>query len=293
LNGLDPHGPYRAPEPWLDRYTDPAYDGGYSGEEGDIVRLRRALRAGTATPADLDQVAARYLGEVAYADHHVGLLLSALGERGLLDHALIVATADHGEALGENPASAWAHGRTVDEGVMRVPLIAKGIGLPIARGAVIGTAADLSGLAPTLEALLGLPPTLGDGVGFPELLRDGPLRDEDGWPERPTRVTFLEATRATRRDGPGWNNLDLDRGVRVGGLALIHPRRAADRLMGIAGAEAAPEDHPAVRLLNSLLQTWDRAAPPLRVDTMDADTLDALRALGYIGGPEGSPGDGD
>jgi arylsulfatase A-like enzyme/Tfp pilus assembly protein PilF len=72
-----------------------------------------------------------YAGEIAYADSHVGRLVTALRARGLLDSTLLVATADHGEGLGDHGED--EHGVLVYEETLRVPLIAHGPGIAAGR----------------------------------------------------------------------------------------------------------------------------------------------------------------
>ncbi len=76
-------------------------------------------------PADLAPVYADnpYLGEVAGMDRELGRLLDALRERGALEHVLVLAVADHGEALGDHGEP--THGATCYEATLRVPLIAR------------------------------------------------------------------------------------------------------------------------------------------------------------------------
>jgi len=285
----DPHGPFRAPEGWFGRFMAPDYDGPYA-DPMQPLELRPALRRGDAPADDVDQVAARYLDEVHYMDHHIGVLLDGLRSRGLLDSALVVATADHGETLSEEPAYAYGHGGGVDEGVLRIPLIVWGPTLPIARGRAVSSQQHASGLAPTLETLLGLPVTLGPAGSFAHLVRPGPVWDADGWPSRPTTISFSEATRARREPRTGWNNRLMPRGVRASGFFLqSRPRNSTEQyLPPLAVSDRGDRMRS---LLRDLLFTWDLNAPPHREEAMSAETLDALRALGYIDMPSEPPGD--
>jgi arylsulfatase A-like enzyme len=96
----------------------------------------------------------RYRGEVRYADHQVGRLLTRLDELGILDDTYVVLTADHGEGLGDH---GWLeHDDNLFDELVRVPLIVRGPGIPAARR-VVGPA-QLEDLPPTLLAALGLAP---------------------------------------------------------------------------------------------------------------------------------------
>jgi arylsulfatase len=66
----------------------------------------------------------RYDAEVHAFDEAVGRLLKDLADRGWLDSALVVLTADHGVSFGEH---GWwfSHGETMQRELVRVPLIVK------------------------------------------------------------------------------------------------------------------------------------------------------------------------
>ncbi len=94
-----------------------------------------------------------YDSELAFADHWVGKLLAELDSRGLLDHALVVIMADHGEGLGEH--GIYGHGRGLYEPILRVPMIMAGEGLPA--GGRFEAPVNMLDFAPTILSLLGLP----------------------------------------------------------------------------------------------------------------------------------------
>ena len=288
----DAHQPYDPPEPYRSRFEDPAYHGPYGDQARHLGPLRRALLDGTADPADVDEVAALYLGEVAYVDATIGALLDLLGSEGVLDHAVVVVLADHGEVLGELPVHAYTHGDDVSDGAMHIPLIVRGYGVPLAEHAVIHSQAGMAGVAPTLEALAGLAPDLGRGVPFLDLLSPGPIRDEDGWPSRPTRPVVMEATRPhIAAVAPAWNNLDLWRGIRAGGFVVrAYPRfRIGPTLDAAPAGTPDPTDAPMRAVLARLLEAWDATAPPFRAERLSPSTREALERLGYLDGSQ----DGD
>ena len=121
----DPHDPYEPPEPFASRFADRPYD-----------------------------------GEVAWTDTLLGRLRASLEARQIWDDALVVVTADHGEALGEHNET--GHGFFTYETTLKVPLVMRGPGL--ASGATVDGTVRLVDVAPTALALLGLPP-LADTTG--------------------------------------------------------------------------------------------------------------------------------
>ena len=88
LHLYDPHSPYDPPEPYRSQYRDHPYD-----------------------------------GEIAYADHELGRLLTWLKANQLYSRTLIVFLSDHGESLGEHGEG--EHGFFIYNATIRVPLIVK------------------------------------------------------------------------------------------------------------------------------------------------------------------------
>jgi arylsulfatase A-like enzyme/Flp pilus assembly protein TadD len=119
LHLFDPHQDYAAPEP---------YSGGSESE--------------------------RYDGEIAFTDLQLARVLVHLRRLGLLDHTLVVVTADHGQSLGEHGED--THGLFIYESDTRVPLV---FHLPgtVPEGALCHEEAHLADLLPTLLELVGLP----------------------------------------------------------------------------------------------------------------------------------------
>jgi choline-sulfatase len=90
---FDPHEPYEPPAPFAERYAaDP------------------------------------YLGEIAFMDGELGRLVAAFEERAAGRPVRLAVAADHGEGLGEHGEA--FHGNLLYQGVMRVPLVLAGDGVP-------------------------------------------------------------------------------------------------------------------------------------------------------------------
>jgi choline-sulfatase len=99
-------------------------------------------------PGDLAERfrAAPYDGEIAFVDTQFARLLRALAEKGALARTVVLATADHGESLGEHGEG--THGLFVYDATLRVPWIVAGPG--IAAGRVADTVARSIDVLPTL-----------------------------------------------------------------------------------------------------------------------------------------------
>ena len=87
LHYFDPHAAYRPPSPYKELYG----------------------------PANL------YDGEIAFVDENIGKVVKHLEEKKLLDHTLIVLTADHGESLGDHGEP--SHGLLMYDTTLHVPLL--------------------------------------------------------------------------------------------------------------------------------------------------------------------------
>jgi len=123
---FDPHFPYEPPEPFLTRF------------------LARAAPNGKGR--------ARYAGEVAYMDQEIGRLLDSVRARMGGRPLVILAVADHGEALGDHGED--SHGMLLYDPTVRVPLLLAGSGVP--RNVVDDDPVSTVDVAPTLLELAGV-----------------------------------------------------------------------------------------------------------------------------------------
>ncbi|HEY6725790.1 MAG TPA: sulfatase-like hydrolase/transferase, partial [Polyangiaceae bacterium] len=104
---------------------------------------------------------ARYDGEVAFVDHHLGRVLDALGEQAYADRTAIILTSDHGEAFKEH--GMIRHGFEVWEELVRVPLI---VHVPGADPRRVSQRRSIIDVVPTILELLKQPPPTGEGFDF-------------------------------------------------------------------------------------------------------------------------------
>lgn len=178
----DPHGPYEPPAEAL-RAPAPL-----PGEVPLAVVSRqlgfRGIPAYQVVGAERlpSQYRARYAGEVRYFDAWLGRLLAALDENQRGRDALVVVTADHGEAMGEEEI--WfCHGHAVTPDLAHVPLLVRARG-SLPSGRVRGLAHHVD-IAPTVLELLGLPPLRGaQGIALAPFARRGA--------ELPKRLLYVE-----------------------------------------------------------------------------------------------------
>lgn len=184
LHFMDPHGPYFPPPEYQARFSPDDYrwpdehDLPISTSNfglGVIPAYQRVERR--AAPADYR---ARYDAEIRYVDDHVAAVVRVLRAHGLLDGAIVVLAADHGESLGEHRYY-FQHGWFLSDEMLRVPLLVRGPGVPAGRR--VRASVSTVDVAPTVLDLVGLPP-VADMEG--RSLR--PLLDADG----PDREAFAQ-----------------------------------------------------------------------------------------------------
>ncbi len=108
----------------------------------------------------------RYDAEVTFTDQYLGKLLDFIAARSWAKRAVIIVTADHGEAFGEH--NQFNHGFEVWENLVRVPMF---FVVPGAAPRHVDVPRSAIDLAPTILELLGAPaePTFEGKSLVPEL----------------------------------------------------------------------------------------------------------------------------
>jgi arylsulfatase len=274
LHYWDVHYDY-APGPPYDTMFDPHYEGQIDGVNfyfNDAVHADMAER-------DLEHVLALYDGEIRLVDDHIAKLRAKLDELGVGGKTIIVVTADHGDEFFEHDRK--GHHRTLYDEILRVPLIVYVPGAKPQRSEVAMETSTID-VMPTVLGLVGAP--IPPGVEGTDLTGVAYL----GRPEW-DRTTIAELYRA--------ESLNVQVSLRRTGEKVIH--HFNDRLVESFDIATDPGEHsrrpirqaPTTELLVEL-ETWlnerwaeyrGRIRAGLdRAVTMDAETQDRLRALGYI-----------
>lgn len=144
VHTLPPHDPYLAPEGFKYQLLP----------QGELDRWSQMLGMGHYTPAQqavIDKHRLRYRESIMAADAALGRFLDDLRQSGRLDKAVVAITSDHGESF-EHGFMGHA-GETMNEGVLRVPLVIKLPGQNTGR--VVSQPVSLADVAPTLADLAG------------------------------------------------------------------------------------------------------------------------------------------
>ena len=230
----------------------------------------------------------RYDTEVAFVDNAIGELLSEVLMRVPSEDLLVIFLSDHGESLGEH--GYWGHGRNLHDVGLRVPLGMMWRG-KVPANHVVDAPASLLDIGPTILGLLGLPvPNAFDGHDWsPQLLQ--------GAEEPLGRTTFHQAHKGAvkRRRNTQARRLGL---LEVGivknavskeilrvkneppSRSLFDLNADPDELRSpvAKGSEPSDELREWLNRVRVGLEASDELPPP----SLDQESLDQLRALGYI-----------
>ena len=147
---MEPHFPYDPPPEYRRRFDPP----GRRGDDALAINKKLLVETKAITEDDLALLRSLYDGEVALMDAELRRLFGELEKRRVLEHALVVVTADHGEEFKEH--GGIVHGDSLYNEVLRVPLIVLAPGQPAGR--TVAQNVSLVDVAPTLLDLLHLPP---------------------------------------------------------------------------------------------------------------------------------------
>jgi len=165
LNYYDAHGPYLPPSPWDRRYGAPRPD--------NRSTLHRFLGRpfGPLPQPVVDREMEQYDGALAYLDDQIGKLIDELDRRHLLDHTVVLLTADHGEEFGEH--GLFDHGNSLYRPSVQVPLLVVYRGVA-PQGRQVEQPVTLRDVAATLVDLAGLPAGVVPGTSLARFWRESP-----------------------------------------------------------------------------------------------------------------------
>lgn len=282
LHVMDPHSPY-AP----DRHARARVFGDGPQPDPDAVNeaMRHHLTEEIPEPTRR-AVVGLYDAEVSSTDAALEHFFSALTERGRLDDAVVVVTADHGEELWDH--GMFGHHHSLHAEVLRVPLLVRLPGQSARRD--VREAVSLLDVAPTLLELLGLDvPAHFEGRSLAPCLEGAP--DTCGAVDRIVAGELLLPPKLRRTPH--------ERTVVVGDKQLIRDFDGVEHVVDLARADAADEGDEAdasgiapeeSRVLRDhidrlIARVTDPDAPRQgareRVE-LDEAARDELRALGYL-----------
>jgi arylsulfatase A-like enzyme/Tfp pilus assembly protein PilF len=234
-----------------------------------------------------------YDGEIASVDRQVGRFVEVMQQRDALDDTVLVFTSDHGESLGDHGEK--THGIFVYESTVRVPLILR-YPRKLPSGKVYEASVRSVDLMPTILGLADIEPNETQGVDLSRALAGAarppslPQYSESLHPEleygmaplhglRLDEWTYIRAPRAelyNRAKDPNetHNLLELsaeDPSVAIPEAAKIQAAKLDQRLTKVL------EDSKGFGFVS-------------QANPLDQETIDMLRALGYMADPDAKEG---
>ena len=213
---------------------------------------------------------ARYDAEILYMDTAFGELTAFLEERGLYDGAAVIFTSDHGESLGEHDL--WfEHGWFAYEPTLHVPLMIKQPGQTTGR--VVRQQVSNLDLMPTIVRL-GRGGLHGSYAGTDILApfgERGPvlIESSDRYPDKYHGVRTSEWKYLVREADGAEELYDLS----------ADPGETTN----LADREAARLEEMRQACVEALDRARKLAIAPTSGTPDDPETLERLRALGYVG----------
>jgi arylsulfatase A-like enzyme len=229
-----------------------------------------------------------YDNSILWVDKNLGVLVDALGERGVLDRTLLVVAADHGEAFMEHGRE--GHARDVYREVTEVPLVMRLPGL-LPTGVIVEPLVQNIDVWPTILDLLDLPPLPdAQGKSLVPLIDAAAGRGSPEAEQLAGRPAFAHMDRTWGREH---NEPRPIVAVTRGRYALVHPVTPPGRdelydletdpkqQTNLADRRAAD-----VKSLTAEIDGYLAAGPSswgkAQDVGIDAMRLEQLRALGYL-----------
>ncbi|MBI2108558.1 MAG: sulfatase [Parcubacteria group bacterium] len=157
FHGYDAHGQFsELEENYISRYASKGYDGRFKITPEEQKNLREeGLERGelSLTKEEVSAWNAWYDGKIRDADDRLGLFLSELENRDILNNTLIIVYSDHGTEIYEHKR--FDHGYSLYNELIRVPLIIKWPNKNI--GKIISTQVRSIDVLPTIFDIVGIP----------------------------------------------------------------------------------------------------------------------------------------
>ncbi|MEZ5063161.1 MAG: sulfatase [bacterium] len=269
LHVMEPHAPYRPPEPERSRF---GRDVELVAEHPPTVGLFLPFAEAEHLPEEKRRgLIAAYDGEIAALDRTLADLFARIAASGR--PTVIAVTSDHGEEFCEH--GGWGHGQSLHRELLDVPLLLAGPGVPA--GVEVASPAQLVDIAPTLLELAGLPAI----PGLPGRSLVSAARGEPQGPrEIVSEIVYGDAywARALRVDD---RKLIVARLGERESVTLFDVASDPDEEIDLAARE--PERVAEMRRrLEEIVATAAAGAAETALGEFDAVTRERLEALGYV-----------
>jgi arylsulfatase A-like enzyme len=302
INYMEAHLPYQVPTAFRARDLNPeeverSHDF-RSNAFGSLVTAMN-LRYNTEEPTfisekDQDILARQYHSTLRYLDLRVREIIEMVEAMGLLDHTLVIITADHGEHLGQHEL--WSHMMHTYNDTTHVPLIIRDPSMAGARR--VDAPVQLSDLYHTVaNAALDrdAPGPSANSIDLLQLARGSTDAHQRHAITRHTGPDPTVMKLLKKKSGPKFRHREFGQTAVVGSrYKLIASDDGMRELYDIQRDPGELRDLSTrfpekVAELESYLADWTRRTPeyiaPTGMDSQQANPklLEALRGLGYIG----------
>jgi arylsulfatase A-like enzyme len=276
FHSYKPHAPYN-PIPPYDTMFSPDYSGPISGSIDQIQDINSGQLE--VTPKDIEHLIALYDGDIREMDDQIVELFDYLKKEGLDKRTLIVFTSDHGEEFGEH-GKVGVHSHTVYDELLLVPLI---LHLPeiLPQGAAHDAQVQSVDILPTILDLAGIEfkETPIHGKSLLPLIKNGQQAKN-------SRHAFSERLAA---DGNHFRSMRSSRFKYI--MQDNKKKSIVDHFYYDLQADSREQNSLKLtpeKLREMFNQIFFLIEEGKRVDTfnrgrkIDKDTLETLKALGYI-----------
>ncbi len=233
------------------------------------------------SPEDVRRIRELYDAQIRQLDAELARLFTSLRRLGVYDETLVVITSDHGEEFMEH--GSMEHFYTAYQEVARVPLILRGPGIP--SGVQVDAPVSLVDLLPTLLARAGVAaPAEIDGRDLSRLWSG----DTEGFGDR---LLYVEAPGGIPQNRIIGDYFPVYRAIRKGRFKLVVEARSMthalydlqqDPFEQVDVKDEQPELVAELLAVAEERYTRDEDAEPEPSVQLDAESLERLRALGYV-----------
>ncbi|HSB13977.1 MAG TPA: sulfatase [Bryobacteraceae bacterium] len=305
VHTTDPHAPYRPPKEFEERFANPAETEQFNRDYqnlwdkrqygGGMAVTRAKCKAKGIDPDKfLRRAIDRYDGEIAHADRSLEVLTGKLKELGILNNTLVVVLSDHGEEFWEHGLTGHGHS-LYQELVHAVFLMWNPKLLPAPRR--VSDTVQLLDVYPTILDLAGVAPQgVMQGQSLAPLAKGQPFQRKGPVMSSRFALPFAKPGGLVPENctdtyaiwnGP-WKLLYRDR-ARLAGLPEVELYdRRTDRK---ETTNVASRNSGVAQKLRAEIDQWLKAQDQIRKllgpggeTTLDRQSIERLRSLGYLGG---------
>jgi len=303
----DPHAPYRPPAGFEEKFANPKetaeFDRNYKSiggankyAGGTVVSRAGCKQAGVNPDRFIRRAMDRYDGEILHNDASLEQLVDKLKQLGVLDNTLIIVVSDHGEEFWEHGWTSHGHSlyQELTNGVFLMwnpKLIAKAgrIREPVQLIDVMPTVLDLVG-AQIPEVVEGQ--SLGPLAKGQPFQRRGPVMTSRFADPEAKKIGYVPENRidAVALLDANWKLIYREKAKEVGVSKVELYDRRGDRAETKNIAAQNPQQ---VDRMMTEVGKWMEAQKQIRrllgqgaKATLDKQTMDQLKSLGYLGGKQ-------